>query len=75
MKINLKKSTVIGIVGCLTIMGCKEDKPAEPTAKLEVIPGINLDYMDKSTQPKEDFFRYVNGKWLDNNEIPNDQAT
>nr|WP_232219132.1 M13 family metallopeptidase [Olleya marilimosa] len=56
-------------------MGCKEDKPAEPTAKLEVIPGINLDYMDKSTQPKEDFFRYVNGKWLDNNEIPDDQAT
>jgi putative endopeptidase len=75
MKINLKKSTVIGIVGCLTIMGCKEDKPAEPTAKLEVVPGINLDYMDKSTQPKEDFFRYVNGKWLDNNEIPDDQAT
>ncbi|MEQ3663577.1 M13 family metallopeptidase [Olleya sp.] len=56
-------------------MGCKEDKPAEPTAKLEVVPGINLDYMDKSTQPKEDFFRYVNGKWLDNNEIPDDQAT
>ncbi len=75
MKINFKKTTVIGIVGCLTIMGCKEEKPAETTAQLEVVPGINLDYMDTSTQPKEDFFKYVNGKWLENNEIPDDQST
>lgn len=79
MKINLKKTTVIGIVGCLTVLGCKEEqkpKPvAEPVAKIEVIPGINLDYMDKTTEPKEDFFKYVNGKWLENNEIPDDQST
>ncbi|RAJ18011.1 M13 family metallopeptidase [Olleya aquimaris] len=75
MKFNLKKTTVIGIVGCLTILGCKEDKPAKPTAQLEVVPGINVDYMDKTTEPKDDFFRYVNGKWIDTNEIPDDQST
>ncbi|WGD35656.1 M13 family metallopeptidase [Olleya sp. YS] len=75
MKLNLKKTTVIGIVGCLTILGCKDDKPAKSTAQLEVVPGINLDYMDKTTEPKDDFFRYVNGKWIDTNEIPDDQST
>ena len=79
MKINLKKTTVIGIVGCLTVLGCKEEQKPEPVAKpvaqVEVVPGINLDYMDKTTEPKEDFFKYVNGKWLENNEIPDDQST
>ncbi len=35
--------------------------------------GINLDYMDTSVSPGEDFFRYVNGKWLDGTEIPADR--
>ena len=37
-------------------------------------PGINLDYMDTSVTPGQDFFRYVNGKWLDKTEIPADRT-
>lgn len=37
-------------------------------------PGINLDLMDKSVKPGDDFFRYVNGKWLDKTEIPSDRV-
>lgn len=36
--------------------------------------GINLDYMDTSVKPSDDFFRYVNGKWLDKTEIPADKT-
>lgn len=36
--------------------------------------GINLEYMDKSVKPSDDFFRFVNGKWLDQNEIPADRT-
>jgi predicted metalloendopeptidase len=42
-------------------------------AKKEAI-GINLEYMDKSVKPSDDFFRFVNGKWLDQNEIPADRT-
>jgi putative endopeptidase len=37
-------------------------------------PGINLDYMDTSVTPGQNFFRYVNGKWLDKTEIPADRT-
>lgn len=36
--------------------------------------GINLDYLDTSVKPGQDFFRFVNGKWLDNNQIPDDRT-
>ena len=36
--------------------------------------GINLDYMDPSADPATDFFRYVNGRWLDQTEIPADRT-
>ncbi|MDR7211300.1 M13 family metallopeptidase [Flavobacterium piscis] len=36
-------------------------------------PGINLSFMKKEISPREDFFRYVNGTWLDKTEIPSDR--
>ena len=38
-------------------------------------PGINVNFMDKSVKPKDDFFRYVNGTWLDKTEIPADKTS
>ncbi len=37
-------------------------------------PGINVNYMDKKVKPSNDFFRYVNGTWLDNTAIPADRT-
>lgn len=37
-------------------------------------PGLELSNMDLSVDPANDFFRYVNGKWLDNTEIPGDRS-
>lgn len=37
--------------------------------------GINLAYMDTTVSPRDDFFRYVNGRWVDSTEIPGDQTT
>lgn len=36
--------------------------------------GINLDLMDKSVKPGDDFFRYVNGSWFDKTAIPADRT-
>lgn len=37
--------------------------------------GINLDNFDKKTRPNDDFYRYVNGSWLDKTQIPNDKTS
>jgi putative endopeptidase len=39
------------------------------------IPGIDVSGMDVSVRPQDDFFRYVNGKWVDNTPIPADLAS
>lgn len=36
--------------------------------------GIDTDAMDPSARPQDDFFRYVNGRWLDETEIPADRT-
>jgi len=37
-------------------------------------PGLDLSNMDLTADPANDFFRFVNGKWLDNTEIPDDRS-
>ena len=36
--------------------------------------GVELNNVDESVKPGDDFFRYVNGKWLDRTEIPADKS-
>ena len=37
-------------------------------------PGLDVDNFDLNTRPQDDLFRHTNGHWLDNYEIPADQA-
>ncbi len=53
------------------LISCKNDKESE---KKEEVHGINTAYMDTTVSPKADFFRYVNGTWLDSTEIPDDMT-
>ncbi len=36
--------------------------------------GVELASMDRGVRPQDDFYRYVNGTWLKNTEIPADKA-
>ncbi|MGY5850725.1 M13 family metallopeptidase [Salegentibacter sp. F14] len=72
----MKKITNVlfySILGAAIVSGCKSDK--EDSVEKEEIHGINLAYMDTTVSPKNDFFRFVNGKWVDSTEIPQDQTT
>jgi putative endopeptidase len=51
---------------------CISQSEAQTTVK-KAEPGINVSYMDKNTKPNENFFRFVNGSWLDKTEIPADR--
>lgn len=37
--------------------------------------GVDLDGMDRSVKPGDDFFRYVNGKWAASTQIPPDKTS
>lgn len=65
------KSSLL-IVGAVLVasVSCKENQ-ADDTANQ---PGLDLGYMDTSVSPKDDFYRYVNGVWIDSTEIPADQT-
>ena len=66
-----KKNLIAMMILCTVATGCaeKKDQPTETTEK-EVVPAINLAYMDQSIKPGDDFFRYANKGWLDTHPIP-----
>ena len=33
-------------------------------------PGINLSYIDSTVSPKDDIYKFANGKWLKTQQIP-----
>jgi predicted metalloendopeptidase len=48
--------------------------PAAEAAAPALSSGLDLQYMDTSVRPQDDFYRYVNGKWLATKEIPADKG-
>ena len=75
MKINLKPSVFIVALALISMIACKNEVKKETAQVVEKIPGINLDYMDKSVSASEDFFKHVNGKWLEVTKIPDDRSS
>ncbi|MFT7052281.1 MAG: putative endopeptidase [Psychroserpens sp.] len=73
MKTNIKSILVVSALGLFAFLGCKEDPKAD-TAMVEKIPGINLDNMDTTVSPKDDFYNYVNGNWAKTTTIPDDET-
>jgi len=63
----------LSILGAATLTSCQNDD--KESKEKEEVRGINLAYMDTTVSAQEDFFRYVNGKWVDSTEIPSDQTT
>jgi putative endopeptidase len=71
MKITIKKFLLFNLVAVLTVLvSCKSEKQTE-----EKIPGIIVENMDNTVRPNDDFFRHVNGTWLDKTEIPADRTS
>ncbi|MDQ1815028.1 M13-type metalloendopeptidase [Massilia sp. CCM 9210] len=47
-------------------------EPVQPPAPLS---GIDVQYIDSSVRPQDDFFSYLNGLWLKNTAIPSDKSS
>jgi len=71
MKTNIFKS-LMALGAIVLIAGSCGDK--DSAMDDDVSHGIILANMDTLVSPKEDFYNYVNGSWMKNTEIPDDQV-
>ena len=55
--------------------GGKAAKTAAAAARPLLASGIATQYIDPSVRPQNDFYRHLNGKWLQTVEIPADQSS
>lgn len=65
---------IIPVTGLLISCG-SEGKETGNDNKEDTSHGIVLENMDTTVSPREDFFKYVNGNWLSNNEIPDEESS
>ena len=68
------------LLGTATVtMGPVACDMAESTSGIASTPGTELgirkDWMDTSAKPGDDFFRYADGKWFDDTQIPADRSS
>jgi putative endopeptidase len=66
------KNILIGIIAIALLTGCTGNvkKSAEPVKKY---PAFDIQNMDTTIKPGDDFFAYTNGTWLKKNPIPADK--
>jgi putative endopeptidase len=70
MKKQLIRPMLFATLAAVMVTSCKKDtKESE-----EVVEGIELANMDTSVSPKDDFYNYVNGNWMKNNTIPEEET-
>ncbi len=71
------KKIVISAVALLFLVACGKQAAEQPVAAEAKAPhsGIVLANMDLDVRPGEDFFSYVNGKWVTETEIPADKSS
>ncbi|MCH7503918.1 MAG: peptidase M13 [Proteobacteria bacterium] len=71
------KKFLLSVSALLVLSACGQDPATVADSAVAAAPrsGIMTGYMDKSIRPGDDFFRYVNGVWLEETEIPKDRAS
>lgn len=75
MKLNIITSVVAVAAVALTVTSCDDKNKEKDMAQADTEErGIILSNMDTTVNPKNDFYNYVNGNWMKNTEIPDDQV-
>lgn len=81
----MKLQFIFMFLGPLILSGCDRDEftfaEKDTVESREVSAnswgdwGVQTGYIDDTVSPGDDFFKYVNGKWYDNFEIPDDKTS
>ncbi|WP_421879289.1 M13 family metallopeptidase [Marinoscillum sp.] len=68
----MKKTLLTTLSAAILFSACQPEK--EETSAREMPPGLDMTMMNQEVSPKEDFYRFANGGWLDKTEIPADEG-
>ncbi|MCG8370223.1 MAG: peptidase M13 [Proteobacteria bacterium] len=71
------KKFVIGAAALFVAVACSQQESAGPAAAAgpkAPVSGIDLSAMNTDVRPGDDFFAYVNGRWVDTAEMPADKS-
>jgi len=69
------KKVFILMTAALTLSSCANYKASDKSIDaVKLTSGIDLQYVDESVRPQDDFYRYVNGKWLKEYVMPADKS-
>lgn len=74
-------SLAFGVAMALGLAACSEapqtnqsSSATEQQVEQQLSSGVSLNNLETSVRPQDNFFRYVNGQWLERTEIPSDRA-
>ncbi|WP_241984112.1 M13 family metallopeptidase [Aliidiomarina sedimenti] len=72
----LSVAMALGTAACSEPSSTDNDKQSSTVSSEygELTSGVELENMDTSVRPQDDFFRYINGQWLERTDIPTDRA-
>ena len=81
----MKKITIslLAFSGIVFLNSCTSTKTVATTETAQTAPpqmkeieenGLELNQMDKTVRPQDDFFSFVNGNWMKTTEIPSDKT-
>lgn len=81
---NKLRVSVLALAGLVSVFSCttqvnngQTNNTAATEQPVQQISeqGLNLEYMDNTVRPQDDFFSFVNGNWYKTAAIPSDKAT
>ncbi len=77
MKPSLCSSLIAGLFAaqCAVSAGAHDGPHAAPAPAAASASGIQVAAMDRAVRPQDDFFRYTQGTWLKDVDIPSDRAS
>ncbi len=73
MKIKILQIPVL-ILGTLVLIACTQEMEQTAVVDEARASGIEPANFDTSVRPQDDFYRYANGTWLENTQIPEDKS-
>ncbi|HEX4584642.1 MAG TPA: M13 family metallopeptidase [Burkholderiaceae bacterium] len=65
----------LGLISLSLATAARSEAAATEPGSPALVSGIDARYIDRNVRPQDDFYRFVNGKWLDSTPIPADKAS
>lgn len=68
---SILATTLLGLLAAVLLSACSS---VQTEASHPLASGIKVADLDQNVRPQDDFYRHVNGGWLDRNSIPADRS-